>query len=250
MIPKFSIITVCFNAETTIKNTINSVLAQTIQNFEYIIIDGKSTDKTVKVIKSFKEQFRAKNISYTWISEPDQGIYDAFNKGVELATGEWISFLGADDIYVNNALELYSKYFPEKEVDFIYSNVEIANNKVINDIWSWAKFRRRMHIAHVGGFHNRKYFMKYGLFDTSYKIAGDYELLLRAKEHLKSHKVNATTVFMGNDGISNTQIKKVYLETTRAKKETAQVSSVICQLDFLIWMFKFVVKKGIHALAR
>jgi len=250
MIPKFTIITVCLNAEATIKNTINSVLNQTIQNFEYIIIDGNSSDNTVKIIESFEEKVRSKISSYKWISEPDEGIYDGFNKGIEMATGDWISFIGADDIYVNNAIELYQNNFPVEEVDFVYSNVEIANSNMINDTWNWPKFKRRMHIAHVGGFHNKKYFQKYGLFDTSYKIAGDYELLLRAGKNLKTHKVNETTVMMGNEGVSNTQIATVYRETTRAKMETAKVSSLLCQLDYIIWKFKYYVKKSIHALVR
>ena len=105
-----------------------------------------------------------------------------------------------------------------------------------------------MHIPHVGSFHSKKYFEKYGLFDNSYKIAGDYELLLRAQNSLKTHKVDAITVIMGEEGISKTQIKRVYKETTRAKKETGGLPSIICQLDYLKWMLKYTVKRTMHAL--
>ena len=90
--PFFSIITVSYNSEKTIKETIVSVLNQTETNFEYILIDGKSTDKTVEIIKSFENKFKEKEIAYQWISEKDTGIYNAFNKGIKLSKGTWISF--------------------------------------------------------------------------------------------------------------------------------------------------------------
>ena len=245
-----SIITVCFNSEKSIRDTVESILRQTYKNIEYIIIDGCSSDKTVEIIKSFEEKFKEKGFLYKYISETDTGIYDAFNKGLKLANGNWISFIGADDKYTENAVELYIKNLPKNEVDLLYSNIKIKGKKNNTGVWSWHKFRRRMNIAHVGAFHNKHYFEKYGVFDTSYKIAGDYELLLRAKENLRTHKLNEITVIMSSDGISNSNIKKVYLETTRAKKETAQVSSFICQLDYLKWIFKYKVKKTVNALVR
>lgn len=248
--PLISIITACKNSEETIRDTIESVLNQTYNNIEYIIIDGKSNDSTLDIIQSYQEKFKEKKFNYLWISEKDTGIYDAFNKGVKLANGNWISFIGADDKYTENAVELYIKNLPENEVDLLYSNIEIKGKKNNTGVWSWHKFRRSMNIAHVGAFHNRKCFEKYGLFDPSYEIAGDYELLLRAKENLRTHKLNEITVIMSDDGISNSNIKKVYLETTRAKKETAGVSPFICQLDYHKWMFKYKVKKIANALVR
>lgn len=114
--PAVSIITVCFNSEKSIKETISSVLNQTKSNFEYIIIDGKSTDKTIEIIQSFENQFKLKGISYQWISEKDTGIYNAFNKGIKLAQGNWISFLGSDDLYMKNALNVYLRHIDRKSV--------------------------------------------------------------------------------------------------------------------------------------
>ena len=105
-----------------------------------------------------------------------------------------------------------------------------------------------MTIAHVGGFHNRNYFTQYGLFNEEYKIAGDYELLLRAKEKLKTLWLNENTVIMGNDGISNNQIKKVYLETTKAKIETAKINVMISKIDYFTWMFKHKIKTLLNAI--
>ncbi|MFY7670607.1 glycosyltransferase family 2 protein [Tenacibaculum sp. MEBiC06402] len=245
-----SVITVSFNSEKTIEATIKSVLNQNTTDFEYIIIDGNSTDTTVEIIKSYQEKFGEKGIIYKWISEPDKGIYDAFNKGVEKAKGQWISFLGSDDMYLENALNHYFEALNtvSETTDFVHSNVSLANRKLFSGKWKWSEFKRRMTIPHVGAFHNKNYFEKYGLFDTSYKIAGDYEVLLRAKEKLETYWMDKTTVLMSDGGVSNLQIKNTYLETTRAKIASGGVSVFIAKFDYYTWMFKGWVKKMIYAI--
>ena len=103
-----SIITATYNSEKTLKATIESVLNQDISDFEYILVDGNSSDASVDIIESYSEKFKRKGVRYKWISEPDTGIYDAWNKGVKLATGDWIAFLGSDDFYLDGALKDYS----------------------------------------------------------------------------------------------------------------------------------------------
>ena len=93
----FSIVTVTYNSEKTLKRTINSLLYQNFSNFEYILIDGSSSDTTIEIIKSYEVAFKKRNINYTWISEKDTGIYDAFNKGIKLAKGLFVMFLHSDD---------------------------------------------------------------------------------------------------------------------------------------------------------
>jgi glycosyltransferase involved in cell wall biosynthesis len=250
--PLFSIITVSYNSEKTIRDTIKSVLNQTETNFEYILIDGKSTDKTIEIIKSYENKFKEKGIVYKWISEKDTGIYNAFNKGINLSKGDWISFLGSDDIYLKNALKIYKEniFNLKKEVDFVYSNI-LKNHKIIaSKLWEWNTFKRKMTIAHVGSFHHKNYFKTHGLFNEEYKIAGDYEVLLRAKQHLRTHKIDELTVVMGDDGVSSSQIKKVYIETTRAKIETANLNMFIARIDYNIWMLKYQIKKRLHAFTK
>lgn len=250
--PFFTIITACFNSEKTIKNTVESVLNQIFTNFEYILIDGKSTDKTVEIIKSFEVQFQEKGISYKWISEKDTGIYNAFNKGIKLSSGKWISFLGSDDEYLKESIEVYQKEILKNtlEVDFVYSNIKMNDKIIHSKKWIWRKFKRKMNIVHVGGFHRKEYFNKYGFFDETFEIAGDYELLLRAKNQLKTHQVNKVTVLMGGDGISNNQVKKVYKETTKAKIKTANVNVLLAEFDCFIWMLKLSIKNKKNALVR
>lgn len=253
---KFSIITATYNSEKTIARTLDSILSQTCREFEYIIVDGNSSDKTLDIIKSYQPLFSKKKIPFSWTSEKDKGIYDAWNKGVKIAKGSWISFLGSDDQYLENAIELYNCELNnnKESLDLIYSNVKVVNQdievKIINGIWTWKIFKRYMNIAHVGAFHNRNYFKKHGLFNESYKVAGDYELLLRAREKLKTKKIDKITAFMDSGGVSNNQINIVFKETFLAKNKTGEVNYIICIVDFFIAHLKFNLKKTLNAINR
>ena len=250
---KFSIITASFNSEKTIIRTIESLLNQSYSDFEYIIIDGCSTDGTMEIIKSYEKRFKNKMIPFTWISEKDHGIYEAWNKGLNLAKGDWISFLGSDDYYVKNALEIYNSLLMntnESKIDWMYSNVEFIpknkESKILDSIWKWKEFRRNIKItpAHVGSFHNREYFIKYGIYDTSYKIVGDYELLLRAKDKLKTIKAEKVTAIMSGDGVSNRNVKKALKETFLAKRKTAKVTFFLCFYDYYLSLFIHILKRA------
>ena len=255
-VPFFTIITASFNSEKTICKTIESLLNQSFKNFEYLLIDGKSTDKTVEIIKNFEPRFKEKGITYKWISEKDSGIYYAFNKGLNLANGNWISFLGSDDYYTENALKLYNNAIisSEKSIDLCYSKVQIVteekNVSVINETWKWSVFKKYMNIPHVGSFHNKDYFKKYGNFNETFKIAGDYELLLRANKTLKTLKVDEITTFMSENGVSNNQVSKVFKETFKAKQQTGKRNVLLCTIDYLIAIAKYFTKKTIHAFTR
>jgi len=247
----FTIITSTFNSEKTIARTIDSILSQGFSNFEYIVIDGNSKDTTIEILKSYESQFKEKSIPFTWVSENDNGIYDAWNKGLKLAKGNWISFLGSDDYYLNDALEIYNALIEKNnclDCDWIYSNVlyveSPSNKRLLNAFWSWKNFKRNTSItpAHVGSFHNKKFFQKHGVYDTTYRIAGDYEILLRPKANLKTLKVNKTTAVMSGGGVSNQLIKEVLKETFRAKNETGGVNAFICNYDYCLSIIKLKLK--------
>lgn len=249
-IPLLSIITACFNSESTIKETIESVLNQSDTKYEYIIIDGKSKDNTLDIIRSYQDKFKEKGVSYRFISEKDKGIYDAWNKGLKMANGDWISFLGSDDSYYMSALQTYRNIISlnqSKEYDLVYSKIQLAkgeeNLRVIDGNWNWKSFKRFMNIPHVGAFHNKKYFQKYGLFNDTYKIAGDYEMLLRARHNLATLKNNALTVRMSHGGVSNTNISTAFKETLRAKRETGKIHFLLCYWDYFLAIIKYIIKK-------
>jgi glycosyltransferase involved in cell wall biosynthesis len=173
--PLISIITVCFNSEKTITNTIESVINQKYQNIEFIIIDGKSTDETLNIIQKYKT-----NITKI-VSEKDNGIYDAFNKGLKLATGDLIGFVNSDDLLTPNALELLIKYYnkyPTK--DFIFGAVK-KHWDVLHGYKPWKiYFSWGFYSSHSTGFFIKKNAAKIvGLYNTKYKYSADYDYFYR-----------------------------------------------------------------------
>ena len=122
---KFSIITVCRNSEKTIGRTMRSVLSQTYRNLEYLIIDGASSDDTVKIAESMREEFESSGIELIISSEPDRGIYDAMNKGIDLASGQLIGILNSDDIYEPDALRLMKEKYEETGFALAYADIRM-----------------------------------------------------------------------------------------------------------------------------
>ena len=182
--PLVTIITVSFNSESTIRQTILSVLNQTYPEIEYIIIDGASTDKTIDIISSLEDQFLSKKYNYKWKSEPDKGIYDAFNKGLLLATGEFVGFLNSDDWYENDCIQNF--ILEVKQIPAIYCGymkLHTVNNLKEAKIFKSKPDRlfQTMRIAHPATLVSAAVFKQIGNFSTDYKIAGDYDFFLRAK---------------------------------------------------------------------
>lgn len=168
--PLITVITVSYNAVSSIEDTIKSVINQSYKNIEFIIIDGQSTDGTVDIIKKYEKQ-----IAY-WTSEPDNGVYDAMNKGIDKSTGEWIIFLGADDILLDN-LTILQKYLLDN-ISIIYGNVIYKNSrKRVFGKYSACKLVVR-NIPHQAILYNKSVFKLYK-YELQYKIYADYVLNLK-----------------------------------------------------------------------
>ncbi len=173
--PLVSIITVCLNSEKTISKTIESVISQTYKNIEFIIIDGKSNDKTINIIGKYK-----KKISKI-LSEEDEGIYDAFNKGLKLYKGDIVGFVNSDDILMPNAIELLVKYYnkyPKK--DFFFGSVK-KHWGILHGFKPWKiHFSWGFYSSHSTGFYIKRDAAKIvGEYDTSYKYSADYDYFYR-----------------------------------------------------------------------
>ncbi len=174
---KISIITVCLNSRTTLEQTIKSVVNQEYAEKEYIVIDGGSTDGTVELIKKYSNQ-----ISF-WASEPDRGIYDAMNKGLERATGEVIAFLNSDDWYEPHTLVRVADYFSANCMDCLGGEVNsVIRNRVLNRKRSHTKEDIHFYMIynHPALFVKKIVFDEIGMFDIRYKISADYDFVLRA----------------------------------------------------------------------
>lgn len=175
----FSIITVAYNSENTIKNTIESVLQQTYKNYEYIIIDGGSNDRTLEIIKEYESKFGGK---LRYISESDNGIYDAMNKGIDMAKGDLIGIINSDDWYEVDALENVIKQYQEYEYTLYYGymrTIDSENGKTIRCAIYNHEYIKDAMINHPTVFVSKKIYEKFGKFDCQYKLSADYDWVVR-----------------------------------------------------------------------
>lgn len=213
--PQFSIITICRNAAGEIERTIQSVLAQTARDeMEYIVIDGGSTDGTQDVIEKYRSQINH------FVSEPDAGIADAFNKGVRAARGRWINFMNAGDRFAfpQAVSAIGQKASGEcQPSDVMYGKCALENSAgqivaTIGKPFSARAFRSKMTLPHQAIFHKADFFAKYGLFDTSLRVAMDYELLLRAGASLRACFVDELISIQRTGGASQVNPPRTYVE--------------------------------------
>lgn len=182
---KISLITVTFNSSSTLRDTIQSVLSQSYPDIEYIIVDGLSKDNTVELIKEYKPLFNGR---LRWVSEKDSGLYDAMNKGIRMATGDIVGIINSDDYYHRkDVISRVMETFKNEEVQAIYGDVRFVNpdnlDKTVryysSENFSPKRFRYGFMPAHPTFFTYREYFEEFGYYKTDYRIAADYELLIR-----------------------------------------------------------------------
>lgn len=204
--PYFSIITVVKNDEKNIKKTINSVLKQNYKNYEYLIIDGKSTDRTVDKIKRFKNKFKL-------VSNKDKGIYDAMNKGIKLSKGEVIVFINSGDTFTKNALKFVKKQFDiEEKISFVFGTVKRHYTKemIIKFGYDFKRILYNFDFAtshSVGFFLKKKIYKKVGFYDISFKCSADYDLYFRLfKQNIKGSSTKRKEVVgqVASGGFSST----------------------------------------------
>ncbi len=234
--PKFSIITVVLNNEKYIEETIRSVINQKYKNFEYIIIDGKSTDNTLKIIKKYKNKINK------FISEKDRGIYDAFNKGMSLASGKFICIVNSDDILKPNALSIIYKYINKyPKIDFIFGSVKkhwgiLYGYKPNKISYSWGFYS-----SHSTGFYiSREAAMKVGPYNIDYKYHADYDYFYRmiVQKKLKgiaTKKNEIVGIFRRGGYSSKIPFRKLFFEELKIRYNNKQNLFLI----LFIAMYKF-----------
>lgn len=220
---KISIITISFNAESTIEKTLVSVAFQSFTEIEHIIIDGGSKDKTLEICKIYPHISKI-------ISEADNGVYDAFNKGIKLATGDVIGFLNADDVfYDNNSVQEIANSFLKNKTDIVHGNLDYVNEKGkvirnwISKPYKHGLVKKAWMPAHPTFYCKRTVYDRLGGYNDSFKIGGDFELCLRFLElnQVPSYYLNKKLVKMLIGGISNSGLKSkwtIYKEELRAFK--------------------------------
>lgn len=243
---KVSIITVSFNSAKTIADTIESVLSQDYPEIEYIIVDGNSSDDTVKIIRQYENRINK------WISEKDQGMYDAMNKGIAMATGDVIGILNSDDVYINNhVISDLLALLEKQKAQVVFADLILVDQNDDNKVLRYYdsghfhpnKFKFGWMPAHPTVFVQRELYKKAGKFSTNYQIAADYELLIRM---LAIHKARYAyfpkpVVRMRSGGVSTAGISRSWIlnkEIVRACKENgiySNMAMLLLKLPYKLW---------------
>ena len=242
-----SIITATFNSAKTLKDTIQSVLRQTNKDFEYLIIDGGSTDETIDIVKSYESEFSG---ILKWVSEKDQGIYDAMNKGIKMASGDVVGILNSDDYFTSDdILQTVDNAFKSHEIDAIYGDIHFIrdgnpqkcvryySSRMFRPFWLRFGFMP----AHPSFYCKREVFEKAGLYSLDYKIGADYEMMVRLfKRHkIKSLYVNKDFVTMRTGGASNNNVRS-RLTLIEEDVKACRVNGIYTNRFFI--MLKFLYK--------
>lgn len=246
-----SIITATFNSAKTLKDTIQSVLRQTNKDFEYLIIDGGSTDETIDIVKSYESEFSGR---LKWVSEKDQGIYDAFNKGIKMASGDVVGILNSDDYFTSDdILQTVDNAFKSHEIDAIYGDIHFIrdgnpqkcvryySSRMFRPFWLRFGFMP----AHPSFYCKREVFEKTGLYSLDYKIGADYEMMVRLfkKYRIMSQYINKDFVTMRTGGASNNNVRSritLINEDVKACKENGvYTNSLFVMLKFMYKIFEF-----------
>lgn len=206
--PRLSIVLATWQAASSLDACLRSTVEQSFVDWELLVVDGASTDGTVDVIRRFED-----HIAW-WHSEKDDGIYDAWNKGLAHARGEYVCFIGADDKWADAAsLSRLFDAIGKNEYDLVTSQGNSYNSTTdksfrFGSAWDFKRIGPRTIICHPGLLHRRSLFEKYGLFDASYRITGDLEFLLRLPEDMRTLHVESTSLIIGMDGVSRQNVGK------------------------------------------
>jgi len=244
--PKITIITVVFNGEEFIEETIKSVINQTYENIEYVIIDGNSTDSTLKIIKKYQNKISK------LISESDKGIYDAMNKGIDLATGDWINFLNAGDSFVKNdilekifTLNLKDHTLVYGDIIAIRENGEKIDVKAIN-LKNDSSIKKGMKVCHQAIFYGKDVLIKY---DSSLKLKAEWKHLIEItrKPNFKPKKFDFPIVYYSQGGIGARLLVLNHKEYRKVFYDMYGLKEYLLYLPFFLYMyirrsFKFMIQ--------
>lgn len=247
---KISIIIATWNAGKTLKKCLDSIITQLTPEVELLIIDGGSTDQTLDIISNYLQY-----ISHS-LSEKDKGIYDAWNKGIKHAKGDWIMFIGADDILLPNALSSYLNFIHSTEnidkYDYICTlNEHVDKNgknlKILGGEPRWSIYRKNMNAAHVASLHNKKnLFETIGYYDLNYNICADYDLLLRKRNNLKwlFLPVHIARMQVGGMSFSLKAIKETFA-IRKKNKSVSDFENIILYIINVVAYYRFIIKHRI-----
>ena len=246
-----SIITAALNDGANLQLTIDSVKSQSFKDIEHIVVDGGSTDDTIDILNRYNFDYNLK-----WISEKDNGISDAFNKGVRLSSGRWLLFLGAGDQLASNTTieSIVPQLMKKVEYSILWGDVDIIDldDQILKEIrCNYSKYRLKQYMCyhHQGVFHNRKIFDHYGLFDVDVKIAMDYDLILRIYNQInKEGYLNKKISYFLDGGNSQQNYMDTIKDFYRVQKKNKINYKLLSDLFYCWSAFKYYLRKNINRL--
>jgi len=219
--PRLSILVATWNCAHQLEQFLESLATQTWRDWELLILDNASSDGTAELVGEFQQRFPAGSVR--WSSEPDSGIYDAWNRGLGLAQGDYLSFIGADDTFLDSTSLEHIAALTVTLADLITARNAYCNSqgrllRHWGSGWQWKRMRQSMNIAHPGMLVKRDLFAQVGSFDPTFRICGDYEWFLRLPANLRAVHTSDSVLRVVQAGVSHTRIADVYVETFLAQK--------------------------------
>lgn len=226
---KISIITVSYNSEDTIEDTIKSVLSQNYKNYEHIIVDGKSKDNTMKVVKKYEKKYAGK---LKYVSEKDKGLYDAMNKGIKMASGDVIGLLNSDDVYASDkVLSLINEYIESGNYDGVYGDLLYVSEDLKSPKRKWVsgvgKIKNGWMPAHPTLYLKKEVYDKNGLYNLKFKIVADFDFIVRICNNpkVKLNYINENLIYMRLGGVSSAGLKG-YLKNVKEANKVLKANKV------------------------
>lgn len=242
--PKITIVTVVYNGAHLLKKTIDSILSQALPPYEYIVVDGKSTDGTLELAQGYQNAFSKKGIIYTILSEKDAGLYDAMNKGIDLTTGDYIAFIGAGDWYEDNAVQVVTDLYYQTAFDLCFGDIYYVNSKgtrlIKKSKIDWVVSSRNWN--HPSMFLKTEIYKKHK-FDLSFRLYADFNLYLKLRRDnvdtqiIKAEKpiVNFTC-----GGVSNAVSVNSFFKRTAEKKRAYYDNGYSLLYVFEVYAWEFI----------
>ena len=235
--PRLSILVATWNCVAELQQFLESLANQRWADWELLLLDNASTDGTAELVKGFQQRYSDRRVC--WSSQPDSGIYDAWNRGLQLARGDYLCFIGADDTFLEPASLANVAGLTATEAHLITARNAYCDRqgrflRHWGSGWQWKRMRQSMNIAHPGMLVRRDLFTQIGVFDPAFRICGDYEWFLRLPENLRTVHASDSVLRIVQGGVSHTRIVDVYAETFKAQKRHIGVL-----LAFVFWVLNW-----------
>ena len=235
--PRLSILVATWNCVSQLEQFLESLSIQSWADWELLLLDNASSDGTAELVRVFQQRCLDRRVC--WSSQPDLGIYDAWNRGLELARGDYLCFIGADDKFLESASLGKLAGLTATEAHLITARNAYCDRqgrflRHWGSGWQWKRMRQSMNIAHPGMLVRRDLFTQIGIFDPAFRICGDYEWFLRLPENLRTVHASDSVLRIVQGGVSHTRIVDVYAETFKAQKRHIGVL-----LAFVFWVLNW-----------